>query len=248
MTRDGGGHVNAEGIEYAGADDGTEGGIGLAFRTRRSGHGRLGTSARGRQGPLRRRLRLLQPAGRTSPARSGTRASTTGTAASSTVSLSTSRAWSPPSRPSSSPRRRTAVRSDRFPASTSRFATPPRAMWWPDSTARVPHVETAFVLGEFYRRQGAWKFRAVGQGYGSGLEGLATDFGIAVDEPQHTPPAAAPAPPPPAPPSATMPPPVAPPVNMPPPAAPPMTMPPPVTPPAAVQPLRRRRLPRSRSG
>ncbi|MDQ0579245.1 tellurite resistance protein TerA [Streptomyces rishiriensis] len=53
-------------------------------------------------------------------------------------------------------------------------------------------VETAFVLGEFYRRQGAWKFRAVGQGYGSGLEGLATDFGIAVDEPQQ---AVAPAPP-----------------------------------------------------
>ncbi|MFG3029810.1 TerD family protein [Streptomyces sp. NPDC048253] len=53
-------------------------------------------------------------------------------------------------------------------------------------------VETAFVLGEFYRRQGAWKFRAVGQGYDSGLEGLATDFGIAVDEPQQ---AAAPAPP-----------------------------------------------------
>ncbi|MFD9391377.1 TerD family protein [Streptomyces sp. NPDC060000] len=52
-------------------------------------------------------------------------------------------------------------------------------------------VETAFVLGEFYRRQGAWKFRAVGQGYGTGLEGLATDFGIAVDEPQR---AAAPAP------------------------------------------------------
>ncbi|GAA3829376.1 TerD family protein [Streptomyces chiangmaiensis] len=46
-------------------------------------------------------------------------------------------------------------------------------------------VETAFVLGEFYRRQGAWKFRAVGQGYGSGLEGLATDYGITVDEPQH---------------------------------------------------------------
>ncbi|WP_372345809.1 TerD family protein [Streptomyces sp. KL116D] len=43
--------------------------------------------------------------------------------------------------------------------------------------------ETAFVLGEFYRRNGAWKFRAVGQGYASGLAGLATDFGIAVDEP-----------------------------------------------------------------
>lgn len=45
-------------------------------------------------------------------------------------------------------------------------------------------METAFILGELYRRQGAWKFRAVGQGYDSGLEGLATDFGISVDEPQ----------------------------------------------------------------
>ncbi|WP_244177431.1 TerD family protein, partial [Streptomyces atriruber] len=52
-------------------------------------------------------------------------------------------------------------------------------------------VETAFVLGELYRRQGAWKFRAVGQGYGSGLEGLAMDYGISVDEPQQ---AAAPTP------------------------------------------------------
>ncbi|MFD9720875.1 TerD family protein [Streptomyces sp. NPDC059076] len=49
-------------------------------------------------------------------------------------------------------------------------------------------VETAFVLGELYRRQGAWKFRAVGQGYGTGLAGLATDYGITVDEPQRTPP------------------------------------------------------------
>ncbi|MEU6102142.1 TerD family protein [Streptomyces flaveolus] len=40
--------------------------------------------------------------------------------------------------------------------------------------------ETAFVLGEFYRRDGAWKFRAVGQGYDSGLAGLATDFGVVV--------------------------------------------------------------------
>ncbi|MFD7130775.1 TerD family protein [Streptomyces sp. NPDC059894] len=83
-------------------------------------------------------------------------------------------------------------------------------------------VETAFVLGEFYRRQGAWKFRAVGQGYDSGLEGLATDFGITVDQPQHTgaPAATAPAPPPrpPAPP-ATVPPPV-PRTPPPPPAAP----------------------------
>ncbi|MFF9585519.1 TerD family protein [Streptomyces achromogenes] len=67
-------------------------------------------------------------------------------------------------------------------------------------------VERAFVLGEFYRRQGGWKFRAVGQGYDSGLEGLATDFGITVDEPQHAAAPAAPAPlappPPPTPPTA----------------------------------------------
>lgn len=43
--------------------------------------------------------------------------------------------------------------------------------------------ETAFLLGELYRRGGAWKFRAVGQGYALGLAGLATDFGITVDEP-----------------------------------------------------------------
>jgi tellurite resistance protein TerA len=42
--------------------------------------------------------------------------------------------------------------------------------------------ETAFVLGELYRRAGAWRFRAVGQGYASGLAGLATDFGITVDD------------------------------------------------------------------
>ncbi|MFE3248626.1 VWA domain-containing protein [Streptomyces sp. NPDC059209] len=58
--------------------------------------------------------------------------------------------------------------------------------------------ETAYVSGELYRRGGAWKFRAVGQGYASGLAGLATDFGITVDE--EPPPVAAPvAPPAPAP-------------------------------------------------
>ncbi|MFE1441987.1 VWA domain-containing protein [Streptomyces sp. NPDC058739] len=53
-------------------------------------------------------------------------------------------------------------------------------------------TETAFIGGELYRRQGSWKFRAVGQGYASGLAGLATDFGITVDE---EPPAAAVPPP-----------------------------------------------------
>ncbi|MEU0112655.1 TerD family protein [Streptomyces bobili] len=80
-------------------------------------------------------------------------------------------------------------------------------------------VETAFVLGEFYRRQGAWKFRAVGQGYDSGLAGLATDYGITVDEPQQAAPAA-PAPPPAVPPfPVTVPPPVH--ATPPPPPAPP---------------------------
>ncbi|MEU1434409.1 VWA domain-containing protein [Streptomyces sp. NPDC005775] len=55
--------------------------------------------------------------------------------------------------------------------------------------------ETAYVSGELYRRDGGWKFRAVGQGYADGLAGLATDFGISVDEEQ---PAAATMPPPPA--------------------------------------------------
>ncbi|GLV96548.1 VWA domain-containing protein [Streptomyces lavendulae] len=57
--------------------------------------------------------------------------------------------------------------------------------------------ETAFVSGELYRRAGVWKFRAVGQGYASGLAGLATDFGITVDDapaPVATAPASVPAP------------------------------------------------------
>ncbi|MFF2659210.1 TerD family protein [Kitasatospora sp. NPDC058032] len=41
---------------------------------------------------------------------------------------------------------------------------------------------TALVAGELYRRAGVWKFRAVGQGYASGLIGLATDFGITVED------------------------------------------------------------------
>ncbi|MGA4977243.1 TerD family protein [Streptomyces cinereoruber] len=43
-------------------------------------------------------------------------------------------------------------------------------------------VETAFIFGELYRRNEEWKFRAVGQGYETGLAGLATDFGITVEE------------------------------------------------------------------
>lgn len=44
--------------------------------------------------------------------------------------------------------------------------------------------ETAALLVEIYRREGGWRVRAVGQGWDSGLAGLATDFGISVDEPR----------------------------------------------------------------
>ncbi|MFE1771981.1 TerD family protein [Streptomyces sp. NPDC059008] len=82
--------------------------------------------------------------------------------------------------------------------------------------SRDATTESAFVLGELYRRQGGWKFRAVGQGYDTGLAGLATDFGISVEEPaapQAPAPAPGPASPPapaPAPPTAAPAPPVAP--------------------------------------
>ncbi|WP_329550281.1 TerD family protein [Streptomyces sp. NBC_01356] len=43
--------------------------------------------------------------------------------------------------------------------------------------------ETALVIVEVYLRNGAWKARAVGQGYANGLAGIATDFGVSVEEP-----------------------------------------------------------------
>ncbi|MEU5387895.1 TerD family protein [Kitasatospora cineracea] len=67
--------------------------------------------------------------------------------------------------------------------------------------------ETALVVVEVYRRGAEWKVRAVGQGYANGLAGIATDFGVAVED---APPAAAAATAPAAPPIPT------------PPAAPPM--------------------------
>ncbi|MET9877947.1 TerD family protein [Actinacidiphila glaucinigra] len=89
-------------------------------------------------------------------------------------------------------------------------------------------TETALVVVEVYRRAGAWKARAVGQGYANGLAGIATDFGVSVDEPAaaapQAPPQAPPVapPPPPAPPAAAMTPPPAPPAAPPAPPAPPV--------------------------
>ncbi|GAA2289265.1 TerD family protein [Streptomyces kunmingensis] len=90
-------------------------------------------------------------------------------------------------------------------------------------------AETALVVIEVYLRNGAWKARAVGQGYADGLAGIATDFGVSVEEPAApaapvAPPVAAPA----ASPAAAMPAPTTPPVD--PRIAPP---PPPAAAPAA---------------
>ncbi|MEU9142987.1 TerD family protein [Streptomyces sp. NPDC048349] len=62
--------------------------------------------------------------------------------------------------------------------------------------------ETALVVVEVYQRGGVWKVRAVGQGYANGLAGIATDFGVSVDEePAAAPAAPAPVAAPPAPPA-----------------------------------------------
>ncbi|WP_459251087.1 TerD family protein, partial [Streptomyces youssoufiensis] len=75
------------------------------------------------------------------------------------------------------------------------------------ATFKPPQLgaETALVVVEVYRRAGAWKVRAVGQGYANGLAGIATDFGVSVEEPAApAPQPVAPVPPaPPAPAAAT---------------------------------------------
>ena len=41
-------------------------------------------------------------------------------------------------------------------------------------------TETAMIFGELYKHGEEWKFRAVGQGYASGLRGIAADYGVNV--------------------------------------------------------------------
>ena len=59
-------------------------------------------------------------------------------------------------------------------------------------------AETALIIGEFYRRNAEWKFRALGQGFIGGLAPLARQYGVDVAEdvapPALPPPAATPAP------------------------------------------------------
>ncbi|WP_300009901.1 TerD family protein [Pseudonocardia sp.] len=47
----------------------------------------------------------------------------------------------------------------------------------PADTTKMP----ALICAEIYRRQGSWRLRAVGQGYGDGLAGLARDYGVNVN-------------------------------------------------------------------
>lgn len=44
--------------------------------------------------------------------------------------------------------------------------------------------EKAVMLGEFYRKDGQWRFMAVGQGFNGGLDALVRHFGGAVAEPE----------------------------------------------------------------
>lgn len=51
----------------------------------------------------------------------------------------------------------------------------------------TPDPVSAMMFGEFYRREGRWRFRAIGQGWDSGLAGLVTEFGVTVQrEPART--------------------------------------------------------------
>ncbi|MET8829269.1 CAP domain-containing protein [Streptomyces sp. NPDC004610] len=69
----------------------------------------------------------------------------------------------------------------RLPTPTLRVTGPggrPLARFTPPP----PRQETVLLLAEIYRRGDAWKLRALGQGYGDGLAGLARDFGVEVAE------------------------------------------------------------------
>ncbi|MET3984586.1 TerD family protein [Streptomyces sp. PvR034] len=74
--------------------------------------------------------------------------------------------------------------------SIAQTGSPARSFTAPDFTSG----ETVVVLAELYRRGGGWKVRAVGQGYASGLAGLATDYGVDVEPEPDVAPAPLPAP------------------------------------------------------
>lgn len=51
---------------------------------------------------------------------------------------------------------------------------------------KIQGTETALILGELYKRNGAWKFRLICQGFNGGLQPLAEHFGVDIDEPEPT--------------------------------------------------------------
>lgn len=55
--------------------------------------------------------------------------------------------------------------------------------------------ERALIIAELYKRNGAWKIRAIGQGYSGGLGPLATSFGVDIESPQKQTPPTPPTPP-----------------------------------------------------
>lgn len=42
-------------------------------------------------------------------------------------------------------------------------------------------VETGVVAGELYKKDGEWKFNAVGSGFADGLKGMGTNFGLDIE-------------------------------------------------------------------
>jgi tellurium resistance protein TerD len=47
-----------------------------------------------------------------------------------------------------------------------------------ENLATAVNAETAMSLGEVYRHNGGWKFRVIGEGYRTGIVGLASDYGV----------------------------------------------------------------------
>lgn len=45
---------------------------------------------------------------------------------------------------------------------------------------RPDDAVNAMIFGEVYRHRGTWKFRAIGDGYATGITGVARDFGLAL--------------------------------------------------------------------
>ncbi|WP_209309051.1 TerD family protein [Blastococcus sp. CT_GayMR16] len=59
-----------------------------------------------------------------------------------------------------------------------RDATDNRELVRSENLAPALSAETALVLAEVYRNRSDWKFKVVGEGYASGIAGIASDYGL----------------------------------------------------------------------